>query len=223
MNNHVNNNIAIFGGTFDPIHNGHLFIAQEIIKLNKFNKLIFIPNNISPFKNKSLASNEHRLAMLKLAMDNLYDDLSANINKNINNIELLIETYELEHQGSSYTVNTLEYLEDKYKQCKQNNKFWLILGQDVYNSIDKWHQPDKIKQLANFVIVNRDTEKTDNNIINNNIYLNNKLINISATEIRSLLNNYINNKKIKTKLEKMLPKQVLAYIIANNLYKTKNI
>ncbi|MFH1428627.1 MAG: nicotinate (nicotinamide) nucleotide adenylyltransferase [Candidatus Margulisiibacteriota bacterium] len=122
---------AILGGLFDPTHNLHLAIAAQAINDYELEKVIFVPANIPPHKSQPLASPEHRLAMLKLAIDN--------------NPDFEISTIELERGGLSYTVDTLKILRPEY----------LILGEDAYRQLDTWKEPDTIRDMVDIIVIPR--------------------------------------------------------------------
>jgi len=242
------NNLALFGGTFDPIHNGHLKVAQIVIDQLNFNQIIFIPNNIQPHRYLSQANSQDRLAMLKLAIENT------------NSTKFIVNTCELDRAGPSYTIDTVEYI-SHINPCN----IWLILGLDSFYSLPSWHNFEKLLKSCNFIVLNRainnavkDNNNSENlmqeswainylkkntialddlhnlnNTNNNNKYkqgsvivLDNDLINISGSNIRALLHNYrennFTNEEIKNQLlnsfPNILPDQVLNYILEHKLY-----
>ncbi len=191
------NNIAIMGGTFDPIHYGHLITATYIKEKLNFDKIIFIPCYISPLKtNIKNSDSEHRINMLKLAIEGIqyfdYSDIE------INNTEI------------SYTYNTLNKLKNIY------NKLNLIIGYDNYAVFDKWYNPEGIFELSTVFVLNRNIKLPDLNILHNYysrfVFLDNPLIEISSTDIRN---------RIKTgkNIDFLVPEKVNDYIIKNNLYR----
>ena len=135
--------IAILGGTFDPPHIGHLILADTVITNCKYDKVIFIPAKIPPHKNISgKVSNDDRLNMLKLSIE---DDE-----------RFLLDEYELNNEGVSYTINTLNYL---YKNYDIEGKIGLIIGADLVRGFDKWKEPKKIAEISDITVVNREDEK----------------------------------------------------------------
>lgn len=135
--------IAILGGTFDPPHLGHLILADTVITNRNYDKVIFIPAKIPPHKNISgKASNEDRLNMLKLSIE---DDE-----------RFLLDEYELNNDGVSYTINTLNYL---YNNYNIEGKIGLIIGADLVRDFDKWREPDKIAEISDITVVNREDDK----------------------------------------------------------------
>ncbi|MCZ9938066.1 nicotinate (nicotinamide) nucleotide adenylyltransferase [Brachyspira hyodysenteriae] len=190
--------IAILGGTFDPPHLGHLILADTVITNCDYDKVIFIPAKIPPHKNISgEASNEDRLNMLKLSIEN--DE------------RFLLDKYELNNDGVSYTINTLNYL---YKNYDIEGKIGLIIGADLVKDFDKWREPEKISEISNITVVNRED---DNNLYKENIdKYNIKVIMAPRIDISSsLIRNRIKEKK---GFRYFVKEKVYDYILSKNLY-----
>ena len=130
--------IGIMGGTFDPIHYGHLFIAEAARRSLSLDRLIFVPAGNPPHKHyETMAAAEDRYAMTALAIkDNPHFEISR------------IET---DNTGASYTSETLETFAGIYGGAR----FFLIMGMDSALEITKWHDPFKILSLAAVVVVAR--------------------------------------------------------------------
>ena len=117
--------IAMYGGSFDPIHNAHVNIAQAFIKKLKLDKLLFIPAGQAPHKAGSdAAPDRHRLAMCELAVTNVKKAEVSDI--------------ELKRQGKSYTADTLSELSQLYP----DSELYLIMGADMFMTLDTWYKPD---------------------------------------------------------------------------------
>lgn len=190
--------IAILGGTFDPPHLGHLILADTVITNCDYDKVIFIPAKIPPHKNISgEASNKDRLNMLKLSIEN--DE------------RFLLDEYELNNDGVSYTINTLNYL---YKNYDIEGKIGLIIGADLVKDFDKWREPEKISEISNITVVNREE---DNNLYKENIdKYNIKVIMAPRIDISSsLIRNRIKEKK---GFRYFVKEKVYDYILSKNLY-----
>ena len=132
--------VLIYGGTFDPPHLGHTVLAQQAMKQQGCDKVVFVIAAKSPLKqtDNSTAA-EHRLAMLKLAIADLpWAEIS---------------TIELERGGTSYTIDTLEALRTTYPD---GTKFTLLMGADQAESFGQWHRPDDIEAIANIVVLSRE-------------------------------------------------------------------
>lgn len=187
--------IGILGGTFDPVHNGHLITAQFVREKRNLDRIIFIPCNISPHKTDLLSSSaEHRLNMVKLAINNIpYFDYSD---------------YELKAEGVSYSYNTLLYLSEKYESLE------LIIGYDNLLVFDKWHQPDEIIRLVSLVVMKRktDIEEKRNRFFEKAVLLDTPTIEISSTDIRERVRNNL-------PVDFLVPESVKKYIYETNLYR----
>ncbi|OEJ14996.1 nicotinate (nicotinamide) nucleotide adenylyltransferase [Brachyspira hampsonii] len=190
--------IAILGGTFDPPHLGHLILADTVITNCNYNKVIFIPAKIPPHKNISgEASNEDRLNMLKLSI--------------LNDERFLLDEYELRNEGVSYTINTLNYL---YKNYDIEGKIGLIIGADLVKDFDKWREPERIADISDIIVVNRED---DENLYKENIdKYKIKIIMAPRIDISSsLIRNRIKEKK---GFRYFVTEKVYDYIVSKKLY-----
>ncbi len=196
--------IGIMGGTFDPIHIGHMQLADQAFKEYELDKILFLPAHIPWMKkDRQITKESHRLEMVRLAIEDFpYYELSL---------------VEIEAGGISYTCQTLETLK---KRCPED-EFFFILGADSLLSIDKWVHPEKIMQMAVILAAVRD--HCDRNMLEKQRYeLINKYhghifllemppVHISSTLIRQ---EFYHDPKIA----KMLPEKVAEYIRQNHLY-----
>ncbi len=122
--------IAVYGGTFNPIHNGHIHLAEQFKKLIGFDKVVLIPTNVPPHKEAlMLASAEDRLQMCRLAA------LDAGFE---------VSDMEIKRSGRSYTADTLELL----KKQEPEAEFYLMMGEDMFLTLLSWRRPDKILKLS---------------------------------------------------------------------------
>lgn len=131
------NAIGIFGGTFDPIHFGHLRAAIEAQEKLGLDDMRLLPAGTPPHRSGTYASPEHRIAMLRLALGE--------------NSRLSIDDRELNRPGSSFMVDTLSNLRTEYPSVP----LVLLIGQDAANSLDKWHEWRSLFELAHLVIMRR--------------------------------------------------------------------
>lgn len=129
--------IGIFGGTFDPVHYGHLRPLWEIKEALSFNELRLIPSFIPPHRDAPGASAKQRLEMLQLALRDVP--------------ELVIDQRELKRGGPSYMVDTLQSLRDELG----DESISLILGQDAFNGLASWHEWQRLVELAHIVVMHR--------------------------------------------------------------------
>ncbi len=137
--------IGILGGTFNPIHMGHLVAAEEVGKDFNLDKVLLIPTDLPPLKeHDGVISPEHRLYMVSLAAES--------------NPRLEARDLEVRRGGVSYTIDTLRTLSDEFGAQTQ---FFFIIGQDAFRSIGSWRDADKLFQLTHFVIVRRPTLSVD--------------------------------------------------------------
>ncbi len=215
----LNKPIGIFGGTFDPIHLGHLHLAAEVLQKAQLEKINLVPCYQSPLRTQPRATPDQRLMMVKLA-----------IAKKQN---LFADDQEIERKGISYTIDTLEFTRATFKTSEQ--PLVLIMGIDAFNQFDHWHKWQNILELAHLVVVNRPkiqfeqkeeikyllkqkqifnpqelTTKPGGNILILDIHP----LPISATNIRNLL-----EIKHYNEVQNMLPENVWQYILKNNIYK----
>ncbi len=145
---------AMFGGSFDPIHLGHLHLIHNVFIKTRYKKFILVPLFANHFKIGYSASDSlDRLNMINLALKDY-----KNIYPEDKDIEFIVEECEIKRQGFSYTDNTVDYL---YKNYNFNSKLGLLIGDDLVSSLHKWHNFDKLKEKVKFVICNRTNEKIE--------------------------------------------------------------
>jgi nicotinate-nucleotide adenylyltransferase len=130
--------IGILGGSFDPPHIGHLWIAEAVREALKLDEIRWIPAAISPLKpDGPVASNEQRRQMVALAVSGC--------------AEYLVDDRELNRGDVSYTVDTLQGLKTEFPKAE----FFLIMGSDSLASLQQWHQPKRLLELATLVVLQR--------------------------------------------------------------------
>ncbi len=131
------NPIGIFGGTFDPIHYGHLRTAFELIEALRLTELRFMPCGVPPHREAPVASAEHRLAMVRAATEAQHG--------------FVVDDREIRREGPSYTVDTLSELRAEFA----DRSLCLIVGMDVFLSLPMWYQWREILHLAHVVVAHR--------------------------------------------------------------------
>jgi nicotinate-nucleotide adenylyltransferase len=129
--------IGIFGGTFDPVHYGHLRAAIEAMERLKLTNLRLLPAGTPPHRSQTFASSDHRLAMLRLALERHED--------------LWTDDREVKRGGYSYMVETLAEIRNE----EGDVPLLLLIGQDAANSLDSWYQWSDLFELAHLVIMRR--------------------------------------------------------------------
>lgn len=200
--------IAIMGGTFDPIHYGHLMTAEAVRKEFDIEKVIFVPSGNPPHKgNKEVLDVEFRYVMTELAT--------------LGNDKFDISAIEARREGISYTVDTIEEIR---KHCSADTKIYFIIGADAVENILTWKNAKKLLNLCEFIAVTRpgyDKKKLLEHITNikseykvNILFLQIPELAISSTDIRQRIQD---NKSISY----LLPEAVEKYIYKYGLYKKK--
>lgn len=164
--------IGLYFGSFNPIHTGHLIIAQHVLNFTDLQEVWFIVSPQNPFKNSNTLLNEnHRLNLVKLAIDG-EDRLKAS------NVEFKLPR-------PSYTINTLAYLSEKYP----HHQFALVMGSDGFQNLDQWKNGEIIFRNYPLYIYKRPgfevLEKTGGQVT----ILEAPLLQISSTHIRYLIAN----------------------------------
>ncbi|NGX29508.1 MAG: Nicotinate-nucleotide adenylyltransferase [Candidatus Anoxychlamydiales bacterium] len=189
-------NIGFFGGSFDPIHLGHLNLAIQILEKLKLDKIIFCPANVSPFKteNPPIASSKDRFEMVKIAIQDF---------KNFD-----LTNFEIRNENISYTINTL-------KEIKNSDNLRLIITEDTLLNFHKWKDYKNILQIAPLIVGVRnkflENFKSENFTLNNKNFVKTNIFEISSTEIRKRLKNHKN-------CLHLIPKETLDYIYNRKLY-----
>jgi nicotinate-nucleotide adenylyltransferase len=186
--------IGLYGGTFDPIHLGHLITATYIKEIRNLDNIVFVPCHISPLRQKEKrSSSSNRLEMVKLAISGIpYFSLSD---------------WEINRQEVSYTIETIKEFKKSYDDIE------LIIGYDNLLVFDKWKNPDEIFELVKVIVLNRkvDNEEAKSVYSQKAIFIETPIIEISGTEIRNRVVNNLN-------IDFLVPQIVKEYIYKNKLY-----
>lgn len=209
--------IGIFGGSFNPVHIGHLIVAEEVYQQRALTKVLFMPTGISPHKESSdLIASFHRYQMVKEAIDD--------------NEHFEVSDLEIKRAGKSYTIDTIGMLKEIYGE---NHHLFLIVGTDMINEIGTWKDIDMLSTMCQFVVVNRFPVSANGNFHNSlfqkgevggmKVFSDEKKteieqlkvkippIGISSTEIRARLQS-------GRSIRYLVPRCVENYIKAHNLY-----
>ena len=187
--------IGILGGTFNPIHKGHIYLAKQALKELNLDKVIFVPPKITPLRDeKEIIDSEERFRLVQLAIED--------------NDKFEASSYEIDKGGISYTIDTLKAFRDKFDN---KTELFFIIGSDVADELDKWKDFDNIRNISNFVIArcpNFKLPKIDKDIITFDI----NALDISSSEVRRKIKNNENFKDLA-------PDKVYQYIKKKGLYK----
>ena len=199
---------GIIGGTFDPVHNAHLYIAYEAKEQLNLDEVIFMPAAKQPFKAENIITDSKlRYEMVKTAIESFN--------------EFSVSSYEIEKGGLSFTYETLQHFKGESDAKNQEKELFFITGADCLISIEKWSEVEKIFSLATLVVFSRDgisknemiekkkiiEEKYNGKII----ILDLKELEISSTDIRERINQ---NKRI----DFFVPPKVVDMIYKKGLY-----
>lgn len=196
--------IGLLGGTFDPVHNGHILIARYALQRLGLDKVIFMPARLTPMKYRpDISPVEHRVEMLRLAL------------KGENMMEL--STLEVERPGTSYTVDTLTALRGS---LAERDEIYFLIGWDALNEFPQWKEPRKIISLCKLAVFPRpqvpipDIEKLEKEvpgIKDSVIMLDFTPVDISSTMVRERVAQGL-------PIVKIVPQSVAEYIEKNKLY-----
>jgi len=129
--------LAIFGGTFDPIHIGHLRAAMELHARLALEKIVLVPCGEPAHRGPPGADAEHRLGMCRTASEDLP--------------YLAVDDCEIRRPGPSYMVDTLADFRGRFPA----HSLCLVLGSDAFSGLDRWHQPHRLTELAHLLVINR--------------------------------------------------------------------
>tara|TARA_B110000503_G_C7172201_1_gene424880 strand:- start:8346 stop:8900 length:555 start_codon:yes stop_codon:yes gene_type:complete len=181
--------IGVYGGTFDPIHKGHLHVITEILERGLLNKILLIPAGQPRLRESvPVASAAERRAMCVAALGDLRPEIAKLVE--VNPIEILRE-------GPSYTIDTVAAVVNSFP----DDQISVIVGTDAYSKIDQWHRASELKDMVDFIIIDRpDFPGAPNLDIG--------ALNISATTVRA------------GDITSVSP-QVAAYIKEHDLYASK--
>jgi len=214
--------IGLYGGTFDPVHLGHLEVARRVAQLFEIEKVVFIPAQMAPHKiGRPVTEPLHRYAMLALATQN--------------DSQLTISSFELEHPDHRYTVDTVEHFQ---RALGHETELFFIMGADSWSEITTWREWERLLTMTNHIVVTRPgfepvtthvgsigerivdlrgslTEATPE-VRTPGIFFTDVVMNdVSATRIRRLA-----SEGQTDELTNLLPQPVLEYIKKYGIYRT---
>ena len=215
--------VAVFGGTFNPLHVGHAMLADTIVRELGYDKVLFVPTYQPPHKDSAkIIDAKHRMEMIS----------SFCASEGEGHFEL--ESCEVERGGISYTSDTLEYLTKKY-EGKLTKKLAFVMGDEVAAEFSKWRNPERVSELADLIIVHRypDVKAMESSLYENKptgdykgdfsvkfdlksfgypyIYLDSPMLPVSSTDIRRRISE-------RKSFRYLVPPAVFDYINNNKLY-----
>ncbi len=196
--------IGILGGTFDPVHKGHIYIAEQCMKHLGMDRIMFLPNGNPPHKRgRNITDKEHRYNMLKIAISGCEG--------------FCVSDYEIRREEYSYTVETMRNL-----RKLSDDEYILIIGADSFYQLDLWYKSEELVKENKFVVLDReydghgniseDVERFNKEHLSHISLLKIPLIDISSTEIRNRIS-------MGTDISDMVGENVANYIKENNLYR----
>lgn len=197
---------AVIGGTFDPVHLGHLSFARDVLRQTDVDEVIFMPAKLQPFKlGEDVSPFETRYRMLKIACAE-QDGMS-------------VSTLENDLEGVSYTYRTLDELRER---LKKDDELYFITGSDTFMKLDTWTNAEHLLRSNSFIIGVRPGYPTDELMEKReeflekygtqSVVINNERLDISSTMIRDLVS-------CGKPIDKLVTPGVENYITANGLYK----
>ncbi len=204
----VPGSLGVFGGTFDPIHLAHLAVAEEAAESLGLERVVFIPAGQPPHKRgQAITPGEHRLAMVELAI--------------AGNDRFAVDRLELERDGPSYTVETLEALHARLDATGSVPDLTLVLSAEAFLGLMSWREPRRILELARVVVAPRDGYRAAGpdflaehlpDFADRATFLDAPRLRLSASELRM-------RAAAGRSLRYLVPDAVAAYIGDHGLYK----
>lgn len=196
--------LAIFGGSFNPIHNAHIKLAERFILENSLDAVYFVPTYTTPLKdNTEIIDSNHRLQMCKLALSG-YDNL-------------FVSDVEIVRQGTSYSCDTIAYFKEQFPDAQ----LFFIMGADMFMTLESWHNFLYIFNNVTILTVPRDN-KDYHSLLNRRdeyqkysckAHISKEYIeDLSSTMLRDMIKNNLD-------VSKYMNEAVIEYIAQNNLYR----
>lgn len=198
--------LGIFGGTFDPIHYGHLFIAEEARVRFRLEKILFVPAGTPPHKKENeLSPAKHRYAMTVIAI--------------YGNPAFACTPIEIDRKGVSYTIDTLVQLRKEYPE----DEFFYITGIDAVCDIMTWHRHQEVMRMARFITaarpgysLNRLRDRLPPDYLENILLLGTTMLDVSSTELRYRVRHNL-------PIRYLTPDGVIEYIRKHRLYRRNDV
>jgi nicotinate-nucleotide adenylyltransferase len=187
---------AVFGGTFDPVHIGHLLMAEEVLFHLGYERILFVPTRVPPHKSTAPeAGSEDRLVMLTIATSE--------------NPAFVVDPVEIERDEVSYTVDTIRYLLESGRIAGRPG---LIIGEDLVAGFDRWREADELERLTDIIVLRRPHEtESELRFPRRHTVVENAPLGVSASGIRARV-------REGRPYRYLVPRGVYDYIEANALY-----
>jgi nicotinate-nucleotide adenylyltransferase len=187
--------LGIFGGAFDPFHNGHLAAARAAARRFRLDRLLLVPARRNPLKNRRLTAGRHRLAMIRLAIEGASRLAASDI--------------ELRRRGPSYTIDTVE----TFRRRNPDARLYLVVGTDLVPSLPRWKNISRLADAVTFIVVNRPGTANAKFPLDAEFRrLSVKLPRVSASEIRDRISRGLS-------VDNWVNPRVRTYIIFHHLYR----
>ncbi len=193
--------IGIYGGTFDPIHNGHLHVIKQLLQSHRVDRIIVVPAGDPQLRERPVASSSDRLEMCRLAVESL-----SSLRDRVE-----VSAIEVERDRPSFAIDTVEAMMANHP----GKEFAWIIGSDAFRRFDQWHESERLRELISFIVIERPasqggSEGSDDefdDVGGEEI----DALQISATEIRNRLAS-------RESISELVPSAVIAYIESKGLY-----
>lgn len=194
--------LVIFGGTFDPIHLGHITPTLQACKSIKAGELLFLPCYIPPHKQAPSVTSEHRLNMVNLVANKLNESSS---------FPVLVSDYEIQQQGRSYTRLSIEHFAKLYP----NKKLMFLIGMDSYLNFTSWYNWQEILGYCQLLVVKRPGYDIDESQMPELVLQNRHLVDVEELQISST---QIRQASDLSKISHLLTDEIIGYIKQHQLY-----
>ncbi|MTA84714.1 MAG: nicotinate (nicotinamide) nucleotide adenylyltransferase [Actinobacteria bacterium] len=193
--------IGIYGGTFDPIHNGHLHVIKQLLQSHRVDRIIVVPAGDPQLRERPVASSRDRLEMCRLAVESL-----SSLRDRVE-----VSAIEVERDRPSFAIDTVEAMMANHP----GKEFAWIIGSDAFRRIDQWHESERLRELISFIVIERPANQGGSEVSDDEFDdvggEEIDALQISATEIRSRL-------ALRESISELVPSAVIAYIESKGLY-----
>ena len=218
---------AIMGGTFDPVHFGHISFAWDILGQTEISEIVFMPAKRQPFKlDVKVSSFEDRKAMLDLACSELNNELNSDLRNDHKGKRARVSSLENELDGVSYTFRTL----DEYRRRRPECELYFVTGSDTFVKLDTWKEHERLLSDNSFIVGIRPGypdkevyEKKEEYLRlygTRSVIIKNTPVDVSSTEIREKISAADGRGNVfSEEISEMVPRSVADYITLHGLYR----